>query len=435
MTIRGVHLVRGIRKWDLVALVVNSMIGAGIFGLPSRAYALAGVRSLLAYLVCAVPIFLIVLCFAEVSSRFKDTGGPYLYAREAFGPLVGFEIGWLAWLARLTAFAALCNLFVDYLSYFLPASGSGVGRAAVISVVVSFLAAANFVGVRLASLVGNVFTVGKLLPLVLLVVVGSFFIDPQAYSSAASPTYSAFSASVLLLVFAFAGFENAVIPAGEALNPRRHLPFALLTGTAITVLLYVAIQAVCIGTLPELADSQRPLAEVGGHLLGMPGAAIISLGALISVTGTMNAIMLAAPRLLFAMAEQGQLPQIVSATHKRFHTPHVAILFSAVGMLILTLSGSFASAALLSTIIRLATYAVTCAALPVLRRKNGDQAPFAIPAGEKVSIAALVLVMWLFSSTSWPEARQAVVAGVAGLLLYATFAGRCQPRHRSVISA
>ncbi len=288
---------------------------------------------------------------------------------------------------------------------------------------------------RLASLVGNIFTVGKLIPLVLLVVVGSFFINPQAYSSVAPPSYTAFSASVLLLVFAFTGFENAVIPAGEARNPRRDLPFALLTGTAITVLLYVAIQAICIGTLPELADSQRPLADVGGHLLGTPGAAIISLGALISVTGTMNAIMLAAPRLLFAMAEQGQLPQIVSATHKRFHTPHVAILFSAVGMLILTLSGSFASAALLSTIIRLATYAVTCAALPVLRRKNGDQAPFAIPAGEKVSIAALVLVMWLFSSTSWPEARQAVVAGVAGLLLYATFAGRCQPRHRSVISA
>jgi amino acid transporter len=192
--------------------------------------------------------------------------------------------------------------------------------------VVSLLTGANLVGVRLASLVGNVFTVGKLVPLVLLVVVGFFFINAENYSGA-PPSYRAFSASVLLLVFAFTGFEMAVIPPVRS-RPQRHLPFALLTGTAIVVVLYVSIQAVCIGTLPELASSQRPLADVGGRLFGVAGSTVISLGALISVTGTMNAIMLAAPRLLFAMAEQGQLPPTISATHKRFHTPHVAILFS-----------------------------------------------------------------------------------------------------------
>ena len=173
----GSPLLRDIRKWDLVALVLNSIVGAGIFGLPSRAYALAGVYSLLVVSgVCRSPVFLIVLCFAEVSSRFKQTGGLYLYARATFGPLVGFEIGWLAWLARLTAFAALCNLFADYLGYFLPVSGAASGRVVVIAAVVSFLAAANVGGVRLASLFGNIFTVGKLVPLVLLVVVGAFFI-------------------------------------------------------------------------------------------------------------------------------------------------------------------------------------------------------------------------------------------------------------------
>jgi basic amino acid/polyamine antiporter, APA family len=423
----GEHLVRDIRKWDFVALVLNSIVGAGIFGLPSRAFALAGVHSLLAYVVCAVPVFLIILCFAEVSSRFKDTGGPYLYARATFGPLVGFEIGWLTWIARLTAFAALCNLFADYLGYFLPAVASGLGRAAVITVVVSFLTWANLVGVRVASLVGNIFTVGKLVPLVLLVVVGFFFINPDSYS-AAPPSYRAFSASVLLLVFAFTGFETAVIPAGEARDPQRHLPFAMLTGTAIVVVLYVSIQAVCIGTLPELASSQRPLADVGGRLFGMAGSAVISLGALISVTGTLNAVMLATPRLLFAMAEQRQLPPTFSATHERFHTPHVAILFSAVGMLVLALSGTFASAATLSTIIRLTTYAATCAALPVLRRKSGhEHAPFAVPAGGTVSVVALILLAWLFSSSSWRELLEAAVAGAVGLLLYALLAAR---RHR-----
>jgi amino acid transporter len=260
---------------------------------------------------------------------------------------------------------------------------------------------------------------------VLLVVVGSFFIDTQTYSSATLPSYTGFSASVLLLVFAFTGFEMAAIPAGEALDPRRHLPFALLTGTVIAVLLYVGIQAVCIGTLPELAKSQRPLADAGTRLFGRPGAAVISLGALISIMGTMNAITLAAPRLLFAMAEQGQLPRIVSATHRRFHTPHVAILISAVGMLALTLSGTFASAATLSTIIRLITYAVTCAALPALRRRSDrGQALFVVPAGEIVSIVALILIVWLFSSSSWPEAYQALLAGGFGLLLYLVCAGR-----------
>jgi amino acid transporter len=424
----GEHLVRAIRKWDFVALVLNTIVGAGIFGLPSRAYALAGVHSLLAYVVCAVPVFLIVLCFAEVSSRFKNTGGPYLYARATFGPLVGFEIGWLTWIARLTGFAALCNLFADYLGYFLPAFESGLARAGLITVVVSLLTGANLVGVRVASLVGNIFTVGKLVPLVLLVVVGFFFINPDSYS-AAPPSYRAFSESVMLLVFAFTGFETAVIPAGEARDPQRHLPFAMLTGTAIVVVLYVSIQAVCIGTLPELASSQRPLADVGGRLFGMAGSAVISLGALISVTGTMNAIMLAAPRLLFAMAEQGQLPPIVSATHERFHTPHVAILFSAVGMLVLALSGTFASAATLSTIIRLTTYAATCAALPVLRRKSGhEQAPFAVPGGATVSVGALILIAWLFSSSPWREMFQAAGAGAVGLLLYVLLAPR---RHRA----
>src|SRR5436190_10200074 len=169
----GEHLVRAIRKCDLVALVLNSIVGAGIFGLPSRPYALAGVYSLLAYVVCAVPILLIILCFAEVGSRFNDTGGPYLYARITFGRLIGFEIGWLSWLVRLTAFAALCNLFVDYLSYFLPSAAADPGRAIVVALVVAALAAANIVGVRVASLVGNIFTIGKLVPLVLLVIVGS----------------------------------------------------------------------------------------------------------------------------------------------------------------------------------------------------------------------------------------------------------------------
>jgi len=428
------ELRRDIRKWDLVALVVNIIIGAGIFGLPARAFALAGVYSLAAYVVCAVPIFLIVLCFAEVGSRFKETGGLYLYARTAFGPLVGFEIGWLAWLTRVTAFGGLCNLFVDYLAYFIPAVASGVGRSLAITIVLLVLAGVNVAGVRVASTVGNVFTVGKLLPLIVLIVLGFFFVNTENYSAGVVPTYSSFSLSVLLLVFAFTGFEVATIPAGESRDPRRHLPFALVAGTSIAVVLYVALQAICIGTVPNLATSQRPLADAGGYIMGSAGAAFISFGALISIAGTMNAIMLTGPRLLFAMAENGQLPRIASATHARFITPHIAILFSAAMMLLLTLSGTFISLATISTVIRLTTYASTCAALQVLRRRRGNDAGlFVLPFGQVISTAALLLIVWLLSSSAWSEVIKTLLAALAGLLLYAVYAARQrQPRYEVV---
>jgi amino acid transporter len=412
-------LVRGIRKWDLLALVINSVVGGGIFGLPARAYALAGVYSLIAYVVCAIAIFLITLCFAEVASRFEDTGGPYLYARSTFGSVVGFEVGWLSWIVRLTAFAALCNLFADYLIFFVPTSGTAMGRVIVSTLVVAVLAIANFAGVRFASVAGNILVVGKLVPLGLLILAGLFFIRPENYAVAAVPSLQGFSASALVLLFAFTGFEIAVIPAGESADPRRYLPRALLVGTLIVALLYVAIQAICIGTVPQLANSQKPLADVGQQIMGATGAAIISLVALISVTGTMNAIMLAAPRLLYAMAEQRQLPRFMATTHARFHTPHIAILVTAIGMLALTLTGTFAFAATLSTVIRLTTYAVTCAALPMLRRKTGKPAPFAVPAGTVVTVLSLLLIAWLFSSSSWLEIRLGLLAVVIGLVVFA----------------
>ena len=413
------QLARDLRQWDLVALMMNSIIGAGIFGLPARAFALAGPYSLLAFVVCAVPVLLMVSCFAEVGSRFSSTGGLYVYAREAFGPFVGFQIGWLGWLARLTAFAALCNLFVDYVGYFLPSIASGYGRIALIIVVVAVLTEANIAGVRTASWFGNMLTIAKLVPLLLLIVAGLRFVHLSTYSQAAPPGYNAFSGAVLILVFAFSGWENVVIPAGEACDPRRHLPFALIGGTGATVLLYIAIQAVCIGTVPGLGTSQKPLADAGARLFGTPGASIIAAGALVSVLGTMHAIVLSAPRLLYAMAERGQLPRSFAITHRRYLTPHVAILFSSTAMLALTLPGTFASAATASTIFRLITYAATCAVLPILRRRPGaDPALFRLPAGDVVAVIALALSAWLLSSSPLRDANQVLFAIVIGLILY-----------------
>ncbi len=324
------NLVRGLHKWDLVALVINSIIGAGIFGLPSKAFALAGTYSLLAYLVSAVAICLVILCFAEVGSRFAATGGPYLYARKTFGALVGFQVGWLMWLGRIAAFASLSNLFVGYFAYFVPAAGASFWRAIVIVTVVSALAITNIIGVRATATVTNVLTVGKLIPLLLLALVGLFFVDPERYSLATPPGYSAFSQAALLLVFTYMGFEGAAIPSGEMRDPAKHLPFALLLGLGVVVLVYVSIQTVCIGTLPNLANSERPLSDAGLRLFGAPGATVIAVGAMVSIGGGLNALMFATPRLPFAMAENRQLPQMFSATHRRFGTPIAAIVLTAV---------------------------------------------------------------------------------------------------------
>ncbi|MGH9766019.1 MAG: APC family permease, partial [Blastocatellia bacterium] len=336
-------LIRGIRRWDLVAVAINGIIGAGIFGLPSQVYALIGPYSLIAFMACALVVALIVLCFAEVGSRFSETGGPYLYAREAFGPVAGFEVGWLMWLARLTAFAANCNLLIDYLGYFHPGIGVGWLRVVVIIAIVASLTIVNVAGVRNAALFSDVFSIGKLIPLTLFIIFGMFFLAPQNFSTAAQPTLSTFSQSVLLLVYAFTGFEMAIIPAGETRDPRRNLPFAILTSLGVVAVVYILIQVVCIGTFPELAASKRPLADASEHFMGAIGASAITAGAVISIIGNLSVVILAAARLPFAMADKGELPRIFAATHRKFRTPHAAIVATCAVMLALTLWKDFSS--------------------------------------------------------------------------------------------
>lgn len=412
-------LVRAIRRWDLVAMAINAVIGAGIFGLPAEAFRRIGVYSLLGFVVCALVVTLIVLCFAEVGSRFTGTGGPYLYAREAFGSLAGFEVGWMLWVARLSAFAANCNLLVGYFSFFVPAAGAGAGRAIAISAVVIGLTAVNLVGVRHAALLGDAFTVAKLIPLLLFIGVGLFALHPGAFALPPRPAFGSFSVSVLLLVYAFSGFEMAVIPGGESKDPRADLPHALLTAIAVVTVLYLLIQVVAIGTLPELATSTRPLADAGARFLGGAGGAIISAGAVVSIVGNLNVIMLVGARLPYAMAERGELPRFFTAVHPRFRTPHLALYVTAAVVLVLTLTGTFVYAVTVSVIARLLSYSATCAALPVLRRKPGaPPAAFTAPAGVAAAIASLLLAAWLLSNVTGAQARDAAIAALLGLGIY-----------------
>ena len=410
-------LERAIRRLDLVALIVNNVVGAGIFGLPAAAFALAGNFSVFAFVACALVMTSVVACFAELGSRFTATGGPYLYTRVAFGPWIGFQVGWLLWLARVSAFAAICNLILGYLDYFWPDANKW--RVAIIIVVVVGLTLLNLFGVRRATVTSTVFTVGKLIPLLLFVVVGLFFVSRTNYSFATLPAYGDFSQAVFIVAFAFMGFEVGGIPAGETNEPRRDVPFALLTAIAVVAALYVLIQFVCIGTLSDLATSPRPLADAASRIIGPAGAAVIVAGALISVTGTMNVVVLTTPRLLYAMAEQGDLPRTFAITHSRYRTPYVAILVSAAVMLVLTLSSTFVTALTISTISRLLAFAAGCIALPVLRRRGDvEPATFVLPGGLAIPAVAVALTAWLLSNSSRTELIGVGCAAAAGWLLF-----------------
>lgn len=412
-------LVRSIRPWDLVAVVINAVIGAGIFGLPSKVFALAGNYSLISFVLCAVCVSLIVLTFAEVGSRFSTTGGPYLFARETYGPLTGFTVGWLVWLARITSFSANINLLPDYLGFFFPKVATGLPRAAILTAIVVLLAVLNVRGVRKVADASNVFAIGKLLAFLIFIAVGLFFITPSRFVLAAVPGYHPFSQTVLLLVYAFTGFEMALIPAGEIRNPERVLPWALLVGMSVIVTVYISIQVVCIGTLPELASSQRPLADAAARFLGNGGAIMITAGIVLSLSGNLNVLILSASRVMFAMAEHGQLPAWLASVHPRFRTPAATVVVSSAVILVLTLSGTFIYLVAISTISRLVTYMITCSALPVLRRRPDAPAPmFRAPGGNVAAVLATLVCLWMLTNSSLREARDTSLAVAVGLAIY-----------------
>ncbi|HEY8414041.1 MAG TPA: amino acid permease, partial [Pyrinomonadaceae bacterium] len=295
-------------------------------------------------------------------------------------------------------------------------------RASIIVLVVVVLAIVNLLGIRQAAIVSNFFTIGKLVPMIIFVATGLFFLNPQAYEFSRTPTANDFSQSVLLLVYAFTGFEMATIPAGEVRDPQRNLPRALLIAILVVATLYILIQVVCVGTLPGLAQSQKPLADAGSQFLGAAGGAIISAGAVISITGNLNILLLSGSRLPFAMAEQNQLPAFVGRIHRRFFTPYVAIFITAAFMLVLTLKSSFLVALTISVIARLITYGATCLALPVFRaRREAPAAVFRLPGGTVIAILALLLIVWLLLHITPTEAKQAAIAAAVGLAIYLAY--------------
>lgn len=413
---------RVVSRWEIVAFSLNDVVGSGVYLLPAAAAALLGGASLWAVVAAGFAVLLLVLCFAEAASHFDRPGSAYLYTRTAFGELFGFEVGWMTWLARVSSVASLSAGFAQAISYLWPAAERGGGRAAAVALPLLALTAINLVGVKSGARTAVFLAVAKIVPLLIFVGIGIFAMSRPLDAEVLQPdrdTAARLGEAALLLLFAYAGFENTAAPAGEFKNPRRDVPFALMAQIVIVTLLYTGVQAVALGTLPGLATAKTPLADAARLFLGSWGGWLMTVGAAVSILGTNSNTVLAGPRYLFALAQDGFGPAALSYVHPRWRTPAVAILVQTAIALPLALTGSFVGLAALSIVARLATYFGTALAVPVLRRKLGPSPTgVRLPGGPLIPIAAALLCVGLAASATVTNLLAGLLALLAGIPIY-----------------
>jgi APA family basic amino acid/polyamine antiporter len=365
---------------------------------------------------------LIALSFAEVGSRFEGTGGPYLYTRSAFGRFPAFQVGWLMWFTRAASWASVINVLATSLGFYAPVLTRGWPRTILISGIIAVIAAINIRGIKLSSLVVNTFAIGKLTPLVVFVLAGIFYVNPAALIPADTPAFRDVTATALLLIFAFGGYEVVPVPAGEARDPRTAVPFALVMTITIVTVLMIFVQIVAQGTFPGLATSKTPLADAALVFMGAFGAAFITLGAVLSTTGNNMGQALSGSRNLFALAEQGDLPRVFARVHPVYRTPVIAIVVTAGVSLALALSGTFVKLALASAMTRLVVYVATCASTLRLRSSRFANevkpATFVVPFGPVIPGAAILVSLAILAGARSDQLWSGAGAILAGTVLY-----------------
>ena len=413
------QLRRELTKWDLTAIGVNQVIGGAVFAVPSAIAASLAGWSWIAVAVVGLLSMAVALNFAEAGSRMDATGGPYLYTRAAFGRFAGFEIGWLGWLIRVTSWASVVNVLVSALGYYWPSVTLGWLRALLISIVVLAILALNIRGIRQSSFALNLLTIGKLTPLALFILIGLPHVSGAALHLDGFPAWSSISTASLLLIFTFGGYEIIPVPAGEARDPQRAVPFAMITAIAIVATVITLAQLVALGTMPTLASptTTTPLADAAAIFMGPAGAALMTIGAMISVAGNNVGAALSGSRMLFALAEQGDIPRFFGHVHPRYRTPDVAIVITCVTTLVLALTGSFGQLAAISAVARLLVYAGTCASVLTMRRRLGP-APFTIPGGATIPVIALVVCGLILLGVTPDQLMRGSAALAVGAILF-----------------
>ncbi len=406
---------RELGKWDLTAIGINQTIGSAIFLLPSQLFAQVGNWSPIAFLTIGFASLLVALCFAEVGSRFERTGGPYLYTRAAFGRFVGFEVGWMQWVSRVTSQAGIVNAIALALGFYWPVLTMGISRVAMIAGITLTLGALNLRGIRASAFAINLFTVAKLAPLALFIAVGVWFVEPGRLMPLGQVSLPEASSAALLLIFAFGGYDVIGVPAGEAANPRRHVPFAFVVTIVIVTAVMTLAQIVVMGTLSNLEASKTPLADASLVFIGTGGALLISVGSVISMTGNNLGSILTSSRMLFALAENGELPTFFARIDPQYRVPSNAVIFTTLVVLGLALSGSFVILAVASAVARLVAYTGACAATLRLRHPRFadivQPATFVIPLGPLVPIVAVGVSLVILAGATRPQ----WLGGAAGL--------------------
>ena len=416
-------LARSIGTVALAASIVNITIGGGIFRLPADMAATLGATAPVAYLLCAVAMGLIVLCLAEAGSRVSLTGGPYAYVEVAFGPFVGFLSGFLLWMVLTFAMAAVATVLAAGIGALVPALSSRAASIIVLIVIYAAFATINVLGVGRSARLNTVLTAAKILPLVLLIAGGIFAVDPKHLAVVDAPDAGTLARSSILLIFAFAGIEAALVPSGEVKDPARTVPRAIFLAMATVTLLYALLQFVAQGVLgPALATSKAaPLADAAGVALGGWARQLLLVGAVISMLGHAGAMTLATPRTLFAFARDGFLPAALARTHAVYRSPVAAILLQCAIVLVLAISSTFERLAILANISTLVLYGTCCLATWQLRRRDvrAGGTPFRVPAPGLVIVLACLVIGWMLLSVTVAEwtAFGIALAVAAGIFL------------------
>ncbi len=421
---------RELGRWDLTAIGVNQVIGGGIFALAASLAANTGSWGPWMIAAVALASMLIALSFAEVASRFDGTGGSYLYTRVAFGRFPAFEVGWMMWFTRAASWASVINVLLDALGRYWPIVLRPIGRPLVMTAIIGAICWVNIRGIRQSSLVVNVLTVAKLLPLVIFSVVGIFYVDWTSFSAPASVTPAQLSTGALLLIFTFGGYEVVPVPGGETKDPARAIPFALVMTIVLVGIVTLLTQVVAFGTLPGIASSRTPLADSAAMFMGAAGAALITIGAVFSTSGNNVGQALSGSRNLFALAEQGDLPAWFGYVHPRYRTPSNAVLVTSAVALVLAVTGSFATMAAASAISRLLVYVATCGSTIRLRgrafRGQVKEAAFVVPGGPIIPATAIVISLAILFGATPVQLKAGAYAFAAGAALYlvATMGGK-----------
>lgn len=407
--------------FDVMNLVIGAIVGADIYIAAAFGAGLLGPASILVWLIAGLMAIIIALCFAECSSIIPRVGGPYAYAKEAFGDFVGFLVGWALIIAEWSAIAVFPLAFVAYLTYFYP-NMSPFLQVIIKILFVILLTVINLAGVRRAGKVNDVLTILKIAPILLFTAAAIIFFlfNPSVLVANFTPFFplglSGMGSALVLIFWAYIGFELVTIPSDEIINAKKTIPLALGVGMAVITIFYMVTNFLVVGTVPwhELSHASAPLALAGFAIMGSLGALLLTVGALFSISGSDEADILASARIPYAMAGDGLLPHVFAKIHPKYGTPYVSLLVQNTVTLIAAIFGTIDQLIILSVFTILFCYLVTCFAVFPLKKKfgGGIKIPRFIP------ILGIIISIYMITQTNINQIIIGVILILAGIPVY-----------------